>query len=527
METLYENGTIITMEEDHREVEAIVINDDKIVALGSKEEMEAQYPNATRVDLKKKTMMPAFLDAHSHFTGVANSLRLCDLSAVTSFPQLVSCMKEFAKKHGLSSTDWIIGTNYDHNFMEEKKHPDASVLNQISMCNPVYITHASSHMGVANDQALQCAGIDLYSEDPKGGKYGRYDDGRLNGYMEESAFLAFQSHVSKPSIQQFLDLYKEAQQIYASYGITTVQEGFTPSSLFQLLMAASKQDTFYLDVIAYLDAKEHQASAFPQYQQYQQHLRIGGYKTFLDGSPQGRTAWMQEPYEDSDSYCGYPSLTDEELDQCIEQCIDEKQQLLVHCNGDAAAKQYLDAFERVMGHHPNESTYKPVMIHAQFVKEEELKRMKALDMLPSFFVAHTWYWGDIHIQNFGLQRANRMSSVQTAKQLGLPYTFHNDSPVILPNVMKTIWCAVNRETKNHVSVGKDQAVSVWDALRAVTIHTAYQYSEDARKGSFKVGKQADFIILDENPLTIDKQLLDRIQVLKTYKDGQCIFDREG
>ena len=468
--------------------------------------------------------MPSLIDAHSHFTGVANSLRLCDLSNVHNYDQLVLSMQQFKQNKKLTDEDWIIGTNYDHNFMDEKKHPDRKVLDRISVTNPIYISHASSHMGVANSKALQVLGIALDEKDPKGGKYGRFENGELNGYMEESAFLSFQQRVPMPSVESMISLYKEAQKIYASYGITTIQEGFAPSGLFSLLQQAAKDQAFQLDVVAYLDAKEDCVPQYPTYQTYQNHLRIGGYKTFLDGSPQGRTAWMQEPYENSDDYCGYPSLKDEEIDQIIQQCIDEKQQLLVHCNGDAAAKQYVDAVSRVNAKN-TDHLQRPVMIHAQFVKEDELKRMKAIEMIPSFFVAHTWYWGDIHIQNFGMQRANRMSSVQSAKQNGLVYTFHNDSPVIPPNLFFTLWCATHRKTKNHVQLSKKQAVSIYDALKAVTIYAAYQYGEENEKGSLKEGKRADFIIVDQDPRELEHEDEVRIQVLKTFKDGKCIYQR--
>lgn len=525
METLYTNGTILTMEDDCKSVEAIVIKDDKIAALGNKQDLMKSYPNATIVDLGNRVLLPSLIDAHSHFTGLANSLRLCDLTNVHSYDELVACMQAFKENRHLSDSDWIIGSNYDHNFMKEKKHPDRRVLDRISVINPIYISHASSHMGVANTKAMEVLHIPMDVQDPKGGKYGRFESGEANGYMEESAFMAFQQKVPMPNIDSMLDLYKQAQMLYASYGITTIQEGFTPSSLFSLLQKAAQDHVLTLDVVAYLDAKEDAVKKYPNYQQYHQHLRIGGYKTFLDGSPQGRTAWMQEPYLDSVDYCGYPSLSDDELDHVIQQCIDEKQQLLVHCNGDAAAKQYVDAVERVNVKN-EEHLHRPVMIHAQFVKEEELKRMKALEMIPSFFVAHTWYWGDIHIQNFGMERANRMSAVQWAKQNGLTYTFHNDSPVIPPNLFFSCWCAVHRETKNHVQLSKEQAVSIYDALKAVTIHAAKQYGEENEKGSLKEGKRADYIIVDQNPLNLADARECNLHVCQTFKDGRCIFEKD-
>ena len=527
MKHIYVNGTILTMEDVQKQVEAICFENERIVGLGNRSDLIKRFPEAEIHDLCGKTMLPAFLDAHSHFTGVANALRLCDLSDARSFDDIIIKMKKFAKDRKLGKQDWLIGANYDHNFMKEKRHPDRHVLDEISMEQPIYISHASSHMGVANSAALQACGLHNAMKDPEGGRYGREADGSMNGYMEERAFVSFQNQVPMPSMETLLELMKEAQAIYASNGITTVQEGFTQSSLFQLLLSAAKSNTLYLDVVAYADVSEEKDlfTQYPTYVRYQNHLRLGGYKTFADGSPQGKTAWMLEPYCGSEDR-GYPAMTDAQMYQRIEKSVRKKRQLLVHCNGDAAARQYITQFEKVMKQHPEATTHRPVMIHAQLVRKEELERMPALDMIPSFFVAHTWYWGDIHIENFGKQRADKISPAHTAKKLQLPYTFHNDSPVIPPNMLKTLWCAVNRKTKSGHQIGNTEALSVEDALRGLTIHVAHQYFEEDKKGSFKEGKQADFILLDKNPYQIDKTKLDKIQVLETWKEGKCIYQKK-
>ena len=523
MKMIFENGNIITMNEKQPSVEAIYVEDGKIMDMGETMKLVDRYPDAIIKDLKERTMLPGFIDAHSHFTGVANSLRQCDLSQVTSYDEMVQVMKNFMQEHHIPKGEWIIGANYDHNFMKEKAHPNRHVLDLISEDHPIVISHASSHMGVVNTLGLKAANISENEKDLPSGKYGREKDGRVNGYMEESVFVEFQKHMPMPSFHEMVKLYKEAQHIYASYGITTVQEGFATLPLFQLLKGASEVNTFYLDVIAYIDVneKEDVYSLYPEYQNYHHNLRIGGYKTFLDGSPQGKTAWMQEPYAGSDD-CGYPAMSEEALHQAIKKSLQNKHQLLIHCNGDAAASAYVNAYEQEIVNYPH-ADIRPVMIHAQLVKDEELKRMKALHMMPSFFVAHTWYWGDIHFENFGQERASHISPAKSAEDLHLPYTFHNDSPVIAPDVLKSVWCAVNRYTKTMKPIGFDQAISPKEAIAAVTKNAAYQYFEEANKGELAIGKHADFVILDQDPLTIDRLKIDKINVFETWKDGTCIY----
>ena len=151
--------------------------------------------------------------------------------------------------------------------------------------------------------------------------------------------------------------------------------------------------------------------------------------------------------------------------------------------------------------------------------------MKQLDMIASFFLAHTYYWGDIHMKNFGAERGSQISIAQDAAKLGVKYTMHQDSPVVPPNMLKTIWCAVNRLTRTGKSIGANQKMNVYDALKGVTINAAYQYSEEDIKGSLEANKQANYVILDQNPMTVNPLDIDKIQVLATIKQGEVIYQK--
>ena len=152
--------------------------------------------------------------------------------------------------------------------------------------------------------------------------------------------------------------------------------------------------------------------------------------------------------------------------------------------------------------------------------------MKKIQMIPSFFIAHTFYWGDVHIENLGYQRASQISPAKTAFNQGLKVTFHNDSPVISCDLMKTIWCAVNRKTKSGIDLGKEETVTVYQALQAITINGEYMYHEENIKGSLVAGKKADLVILNQNPLKIEPLNLDKIRVVETIKDGQTVYKSE-
>lgn len=165
------------------------------------------------------------------------------------------------------------------------------------------------------------------------------------------------------------------------------------------------------------------------------------------------------------------------------------------------------------------------MVHAQLVQKEQLRRMAEIGMIPSFFVAHTYYWGDIHLKNFGEKLGSQISPVKDAIGYDMKYTFHQDSPVIPPDMMKTVSCAVNRITRKGRSIGENQRISVLDALKAITKYGAYQYFEEDTKGTIAPGKTADFVVLDQNPLTAKPEDLADIKVLLTIKENQVVFRR--
>ena len=374
MKTFYVNGTILTMEEDALYAEAVCVEDGRIKAVGTEKEiLKLKKEEDEIVDLEGKTMLPGFIDGHSHFAGTANSMTQCDLTNCTSFQEIVDAMKAFKEKRGLSDDAWIVGCNYDHNFLQEERHPDRFTLDKISETNPVLLIHASSHMGVTNSQGLKLQGIDEKAEDRPDGRYGRVEGTEIpNGYMEEKVFLEFQSKLPMTSLEELMHLMVEAQNLYASYGITTVQDGMVAKPLFQLLKAASDMGILKLDIVGYVDimtATDLMEKTNPYVGKYEKHLKLGGYKVFLDGSPQGKTAWILEPYEGETEYRGYPIHSDETLRGYIETALNEGQQLLAHCNGDAAAEQYISQFEQALGARTEKESYCPVMVHAQTCKK--------------------------------------------------------------------------------------------------------------------------------------------------------------
>lgn len=525
---LYTNGTILTME-PALAAEAVLTVDGRIHRIGTLDEVRLDAPAGTKVvDLEHHVLMPAFLDPHSHITAYAQTLSLVQLEGAAGFDEILERIRIFREEKRLRPGEWISGFGYDHTALKEQAHPTRRLLDRAAPENPVIIAHASGHMGVLNTAALQALGITAGTPDPEGGVIGREEDGSPSGYLEETAFTSHTARIPQPTLEQLGRQLDAAQRVYLSHGITTVQDGLTRRPEWAILSSMAQAGRLNTDVVAYADMKDSRElfAAHPEYARgYRGRLRLGGYKIFLDGSPQGRTAWMTQPYENGDDgYRGYPIYADDEVDAFVRTALGENRQLLAHCNGDAAADQLIGAFERVLGGR-RPVDIRPVMVHAQLLRRDQLSALRSLGMIPSFFVAHTYYWGDVHIQNFGLARASAISPAASALREGLPFTFHQDTPVLPPDMLTAVGCAVTRTTRSGRMLGEEERLRPLDALRAVTVNAAYQYFEEDRKGSLRVGKLADFVLLDENPLTAAPEQIRNIRVLRTVKEGVTVYER--
>lgn len=536
MEKLYFGGSIITMEaadaaaELANAPEAVLVRDGVIAAAGMLADVEKLAgKKCERVDLAGRCLMPSFIDPHSHMV-MNGQLSLCArLGDCTSYQEIIDTLKKYIVDHKIKPGGAVIGFGYDHNFLKEQGQPDKRVLDQVSTEIPILIMHVSAHLACANSKALALAGVTADTPNPEGGVIGRLEDGREpSGYLEEAGMMLVQKLVGsriKPDIPAMM---KGMQEDYIRYGVTTVQDGATTASDLTVLKGLALVNQLKIDVVAYplmssggeklLHDNEKRVGA------YHNRLKIGGYKLVLDGSPQGRSAWMSQPYLNGDpDYCGYPWMKDEQVAQYVEIAVREGRQLLAHCNGDAASEQFLNAYEKALSATGSKADLRPVMIHCQTVRNDQLDRMARIGMIASIFVGHVFYWGDVHVRNFGEKRGHHISPVRDALDRGVAVNFHQDTPVTKPDMMHSVWSAVNRISRNGAVIGADQAVTVYEALQAVTIGGAYQYFEEDSKGSIKPGKRADLVILDRSPLTVDPMSICDIRVLETIKDGKTIY----
>ena len=532
---VYHNGNILTMKGDEASyAKAIEVRDNTIMKVAYTEEDKKSLVNnvyAEIVDLKGKTLMPSFIDAHSHMVRFAQSLTTVDLTGSTNMLDIAQKITNYIEVNKLKPDAWVVGFGYDNNLLPNKKNPDRDDLDKISTTHPIFITHASGHVGAMNSKALEEFGVNENTPDIPGGVIERYPNSRKpTGYMEEAAFMHYaQSIKFSFTDEDLMNFINQAEDVYLGYGITTAQDALISTAEFPLINNMITNNRFRIDVIGFIDLKNSYSLAKTNINMignYNNRFKIGGYKIFLDGSPQAKTAWLEQPYVSGPArYRGYGIYSNSDVEKFVETALDDKMQLQAHCNGDAAADQYINAFSNVMIKRNTTNNYRAVLVHSQIIREEQYTSMSNLNIIPSIFVAHVYYWGDVHLANLGMERASQISASKTALNNNLAFTYHQDTPVIKPNMLETIWCAVNRITRDGVLLGENQKVNPYEALKAITINAAYQNKEEDIKGTIEEGKLADLVILSDNPITCDPMKIKDIEVLETIKEGKTLYTK--
>ena len=546
-EKLFYGGSILTMEGmQPKYAEALLVKDGKIVFVGSKQQAERLANTQVQyINLNNKTLLPSFIDAHSHVNMVGFHQMVANLypmpdGSVSDINSLVNVMNTWKTQNPAvikMMGGWILGNGYDDAQLSEQRHPTASDLDRVSKDQPVMILHQSGHLASVNHKALELLNFNQNTPNPQGGVIRREVNSNIpNGVLEESAlFTAIGSIFKDVPPQVMFQIAQKGIDAYVKNGFTTVQEGRADQGTTEMWHALAKQNQLPIDVVSYPDITTSQEYMLKQgsSRQYDQHFRIGGVKISLDGSPQGKTAWLTQPYlippEGKDkNYKGYPAIKDnQQVNQYINLAFKQGWQVLAHANGDAAIDQFIGAVKDATLKQ-GKADRRSVLIHSQTIRDDQLDQLKALDIIPSFFSLHTFYWGDWHRQQtLGEARAARISPTASALKKQLIFTEHHDAPVVPPNSLMMLDATVNRVTRSNYVLGADERVSPYMALKSMTDWAAYQYFEDQHKGTITQGKLADLVILDQNPLTVPSREIKNIQVLATYKEGNLIYQKLG
>ena len=539
---LFFNGDIITMDSQKPSyVEAIVEQNGKIVFVGNLKAAENKFPNATKIDLNRKTLLPGFIDPHSHFGMVSNTMGQVDLNpepvgTIKNIDDILANLKSYKEDKKIADGEWIFGWGYDDGELAEKRHPTKADIDKVLPNNPVYLQHTSGHMGVANTLALEKMKVTADTKNPEGGNIDRFPNSKEpSGLVQETAMYPFVRNMLEELAGKQAEFFDTTQKYYASNGITTAQDGMTDRNTIRFFQAQADAGKFDIDLISlagYSELESNLKDATLQFKTYKNGFKVQGTKIVADGSPQGKTAYFTKPYLTKVPGCtndcrGLPSLTQKELNDLFVMAYDKDNQLFIHCNGDATVDMVLEAhqFACIKLNQPLDKDRRTIVVHAQFARQDQLLKFVNYKMQPSFFTNHAYFWGDVHVENLGKTRADFLSPMVSAERLGLKPTNHSDATVTPIDPIFTIWTAVNRVSRSGAVIGEKERAKPYLALKAITINAAYEFFEEDSKGTLSEGKLADFVILDQNPLRVRPMDIKNIQVMETIKEGRTIYKK--
>ncbi len=543
-DSIWSGGPILTMNDKAMRAEAVAVAGGRILAVGSRRDvMKLKGPATQLVDLKGRTLVPGFVDAHGHIVVGGLQALSANLLAppdgqVQDIASLQQTLRDWAQTNAAAVEEikLIVGFGYDNAQLKELRHPTKEELDAVSQDVPVLIVHQSGHLGTVNSAMLKGMGYDANTKDPAGGVIQRKPGTtEPNGTLEETALFGavpvLLGRVGPDGLKAFA---REGAKLWARFGYTTAEEGRATPQIADMLKQVAAEGGFANDVNAYSDVLVDRAYIRAnQSNTYVNRFRVAGAKLTIDGSPQGFTAWRDQPYYKpvgnyAAGYSGYAAASAEQVMDAVQWAAESGIQVITHSNGERASDLLIASHRAAQARFPKAKDLRPVLIHGQFLREDQLDSYKALGVIRSLFPMHTFYWGDWHLDHtVGPVAGMNISPTGWSRKRGMIFSSHHDAPVAFPDSMRVLDATVTRRARGSGRiVGPEQRVDVITALKAMTIWPAYHHFEEKTKGSLERGKLADFAILSQDPTRVEPATIADIKVTETVKEGKTIFRLE-
>jgi predicted amidohydrolase YtcJ len=534
--TVFVGGTVLTVDAAFSEAEALAIRGKRIVAVGSVEDVRAAAgADAIEIDLAGRTMLPGFIDPHTHVVSGAAVDSIMDNVGMSRFSTAADVLDHLRAKIAVTPPgEWVLGRNYDPALQEGPDALTFAELDAVSTEVPIFLLNASGHLAYANRKAFDAAGIPEDVVDPPGAEYVRDAAGRLTGVIKNN--VAFLPLVSAAPAMARLDPVQALIALldkWSAVGLTTVSE------LALGTLTRSPEDAKIMFGAAKSGQLKARVRAYPFYTigsaawddagigpgSGDALARISGYKLVADGSNQGFTGFQREPYLNSDSR-GSPYMTPEEMTSIAVDRATRGWQVALHGNGDAGIDMVLDACEAVRDAGTDMVSVRARIEHCSMLHDDQIARMKDLGVSASFLIGHVHFWGVwMRDRVFGPERVQHLGRLQSVEEAGVGYTLHSDFMVTEPDPLQMIQMAVTRKTWKEPDfvLNPAERVTVESAIRALTSEAAWQLHSEHEIGSLEPGKFADIVILDQDPRKVPPDAIGGISVMETWMDGQRTF----
>ncbi|WP_411954009.1 amidohydrolase [Alkalibacillus sp. S2W] len=541
-DTIYKNGRIYSFDSSNQMYGSLTVADGVITGVWESSEPpqdEVESNNETSVvDLDQATMIPGFIDTHNHILMYAKTKEQidCNVPPNETVSDVLNAINEQTKQ--VESGSWIEGFGYDDTMIAEKRHLNRKELDDVAPHHPLYIRHISGHLAYVNSKAIEMVGLDDQVKDFPGGHFGRDEEGLLNGVLyEPGAMQPFLDALPERTTDESVNILKQASDEYLTKGITTNSDAaiFNMEELEVHLKAARDRVNPIKTRVMIMHYLMQEGAPFGNYtpEELNQYLldksdglvSLDSVKMFQDGSIQGMTGALREPYYNDSSVIGDFIHEEDDFKEEVLEYHKRGFRITTHGNGDRAIRSIIDAYEYALNQYPRED-HRHRIEHVQTAKPEDLDRMKRLGIAASFFINHVYYWGDRHRDIFlGPERAEQINPLKEASDKGLLYTLHSDCPITPISPLFSVWAAVNRLTRNGHVLGEDQIIDLETALRTmITEGTKLNFEEDLT-GSIEVGKQADLVTLSHDPYDVELSEIKDIEVTRTIIDGEEVYNR--
>ena len=535
--TVYFNGDILTMEGDTpKYVEALVVKDNKIAFTGDMREALTQAgSNAALQDLKGHTLLPGFIDTWGHFALIAQDTLGVNLAYFSRNPpqtraQLINRLRSEAKVFN----GWIVGTGYAEAMLSDGGLTIADL--DVAFPNQaVLLENISTLTGMVNSAGLKKLGITKATKAVSGFIPVDPKTGQLTGELIGMPYLeAVAKAVGKYSQELTFETYRKAEKIYVSNGFTTAQSYEASIADMHNMRLAIDRKIVTIDLIALptFDIVDQMLASNPNtqfgvYSHGDGGFKVAGIQVPTDGAPQLRLAYFTKPYLDTTGFPkdwrGFAYYPQALFDKYTKMAYEKNIQYFGYSNGDAGIDMTLAALSKTIAETGITEDRRTVIAHSFFARDDQLDDYKKKNIMAVMMPNDTWLYGDVYNKVLGGERAANLSPANSANAKGITLALHNDTPSSGPNVLFSVWSAVNRKTFSGAVLGPEQRITPYLALQGFTRNAAYQYKEELSKGSLAPGKLADLVILDQNPLKVAPDDIKNIQVLKTIKGGVEVY----
>jgi len=530
-DSVYYNGKIYTVDDDFSIVSALAVKGDKFIFVGSDEDAQKYIgENTNLIDLEGKTVIPGLIDAHLHYSGIGTSLLQID----AFWKSKEDILNDVADAYKTSEPgEWIIGRGWNQAVWEPAVFPTKAELDEVAPDIPVLLTRVCGHATWGNSKALEIAGITRDTPDPIGGEIIRDEDGEPTGVFTDTASGLVSQHIPDWTERQIIEAMELAQEHLFSYGITGARDAGSGLDTINLMMDLYSSGDIKIRIYQMCSAgrtAEH-FYKLPEEERvglFDNRYTIRSIKLMTDGSLGARSSWMLEEYSDRPGHVGNPRYEDEEIYELVKGAREAGFQVNTHAIGDAANRQVIDAYEKVLMEMPDPD-HRYCIEHSQIVALEDLPRFAELGIIPSMQAVHATSDKNMAEDRVGPERIKGAYAWRKFIDSGCIIANGTDAPVELVNPYHGLYASVTRMDRDGEPEGgwyPEERMTREEALRSYTIWAAYAGFEDDIKGSIEIGKLADFVVIDRDYMTCPVPEIKDIEALMTVLGGEIVYTKD-